>query len=109
MTIKLIDEATYNRLLEIQRDYPILTYQNKGYDTIDRTKLNEAENAADKEVTEILNKSIIGFRKFSNFKLDKNGQICLRVQYDYNADTNGIPFTGVGYLKLIELHKGFEE
>lgn len=40
---------------------------------------------------------------FSNFCLDKNGELSLRVQYHYDPS-----FTGVGYVLLSELLNGFD-
>ena len=54
MTIKLIDLYTYNKLVDIQREYPALTYQNRGYDYLDKSKLSEKELELFNEVSDIL-------------------------------------------------------
>lgn len=102
MTIRLISDQQYNELLEIQKKHPILTYQNKGYDTFDKSKMTEEDREAFKKVSEVLSKHIDRFEKFQNFKIRKNGEIVLRFQYGWDER-----FTGVGYLELKELHKGF--
>lgn len=102
MTINLISDQQYNELLEIQKAHPILTYQNKGYDEFDKSKMSEYDKEAFEKVSAILSKHIIGFQRFQNFKIRKNGEIVLRFQYMWD-----VSFTGVGYLELKELHKGF--
>ena len=108
MRIKLIKKRTYNKLLSIYNKYPKLTLQNKGYETINRDNFNEKEREADKEINSILSDTITAFRGFQNFCLSKDGEIQIRLQYDYNYD-GGIAFTGVGYILLDELMNGFKQ
>jgi len=116
MTINLITPEQHETLLNIYTNYPALSLQNTGYEGIDRSKFTDEEKAADAKVNEMLSKSILGFTRFQNFRLSKEGIVSLRIQYDYNADyvkkyeydPNGIrPFTGVGYINLDELLNGF--
>jgi len=108
MRIELITKELHEELLMLQTKYPVLTYQNKGYDGIDRSKLTEEEVAADKRINEILRKHILGFDRFQNFRLRKDGSIEIRLQYNWDAGTDKIPFfTGVGYLLVDELLNGF--
>ncbi len=111
MTIELIDNEQYNRMVEIQKNHTLLTYQNTGYDYPDKSKWSDDDKKAFEEVQNILKKHIKGFSEFNHFKLDKNNEIRLRFQYDWSADAeiHTISFTGVGYLYLRELHKGFDK
>ena len=102
MTIELITKREYNKLLHRQQKYPKLTFQNVGYQYVDKSKFSEEDAKAFNEVTEILRKSIKGFVEFNNF-LIVNDTIRVRFQYHYDAS-----FTGVGYLELEELYKGFK-
>ena len=113
MTITLITQEEYDKLLSIQKEFPALTFQNNGYEYLNMSKLTEIELEKFKEAESILSKSIKGFSKFNHFKLSKNGAPFLRFQYDWNIDYDGKgyvpPFTGVGYLLVEELFKGFRE
>ena len=94
----------YSELLQLYNDFPIITYQNKGYDNINRYKLNEEEQQADERVGEILKKHIHSFVRFQNFSLDKSGGIRVRLQYRWSE-----LFTGVGYVPIEDFIEGFEE
>lgn len=101
MTIIPIDADTYNVLLTIQKSYPNLTYQNKGYDYPDKSKWTDEDNEAFKIVTDILSKAIKDFVEFNHFifrKRDNKNVIALRFQYQYDSS-----FTGVGYIALTDL------
>lgn len=103
MTITLLPETEYNRLLTIQKMCPKLTFQNNGYEYINRRELNESEKEADKEVHDILKQHIDGFVRFDNFKYNKKNELVVRFQYKYSPS-----FTGVGYITLRELKDGFD-
>lgn len=108
MTIKLITKENYKTLLDIQKEYPSLTFQNKGYESLDLDKLTDDDVLAHETVDKILQKSIKGFRKFNHFKINERSQtLTLRFQYDYGADNESISFIGVGYIALLDLYKGF--
>jgi len=111
MTITLITEEVYNHLLDIYNKYPKLTLQNEGYQYIRKADLNEEETTKFKEVNDILKTAIKGFSEFNNFRLGKKTkELQIRFQYNWSADDErGQPFTGVGYLYLEELFKGFRE
>ena len=113
MTITLITQEQYDRLLQIQKDYPILTFQNKGYEYIRKSDLTEDDLKAIDEISDILRNHIKGFSKFNNFKTNnKENKLVIRIQYNWAADdpnSNQMPFIGVGYLELEELFKGFKE
>lgn len=109
MKINLITKEQFDRLMSIQKSNPTLTYQNKGYDYINPKDLSDSDKEAIKEVTNILSDSVHGFSRFNNFKINKAGKIQIRLQYDYNYDGQGLPFTGVGYILVEELLNGFLE
>jgi hypothetical protein len=104
MTIKLLMQNEYDTLLSIQKNNPKLTFQNKGYQYIDRSTLSEDDKAADSKVKEILNNHIEGFVSFDNFLTDKKGELNIRFQYKWDWR-----FTGVGYITVRELLNGFDE
>lgn len=103
MTIELLSTEEYRDLLNLQEKYPKLTFQNKGYEYIDRDRFSEEDKEADETVKEILSKHIEGFVQFNNFLLNKKGELCVRFQYHYSP-----AFTGVGYITCRELFYGFD-
>ncbi|MBP6424135.1 MAG: hypothetical protein KA278_00280 [Flavobacterium sp.] len=107
MTINLINIEQHSTLLKIYKNFPILTFQNQGYQYIDETKLSVEEHLAISKIEQILSQSIYGFNCFNNFKINKNNEITVRFQYNYNYES-GLPFTGVGYILLDELLFGFK-
>jgi hypothetical protein len=107
MRIKLITPEEHAELIRIQAEHPNLTYQAKGYDTPDRSKWSEEYFVAHKNVSDILSKSVVGFHSFTNFTVRKCGGMGIRFQYNYGAEYNTMPFTGVGYLLIDELLNGF--
>ena len=110
MTIELITQKEYDFLVEAQQEYPNLTFNNEGYQYLDKSKWTANDKLVFEEIEKILRKSIIGFKEFNNFKLRKGGDVAVRFQYDWTADdrSQGIPFTGAGYLSLKELLNGFK-
>lgn len=112
MKIKLISQDQHDQLLNIYNNHPALTLQNKGYEYIRKDSLSNEDKHQLKEVQEILKQSIVGFSSFSNFRIDKNNEIQMRIQYDYGAEDEGNNphhFTGVGYILLDELLNGFRD
>lgn len=108
MTIELITQEEYNILLDIQQKHPILTFQNNGYEYIDKSKFTDEDKKAFEQITDILKKSIKGFSNFHNFKIGKDGTIILRLDYDWNYETNNPSFHGVGYIPIVDLLNGFD-
>lgn len=108
MKINLITQDEYNTLTGIQEKQPTLTYQQKGYDEIDPKKLSDRDKESILTIEDILHRSIHGFRRFQNFTITNSGETKIRFQYDYNYNGEGVPFTGVGYIKVSELLNGFE-
>lgn len=107
MRITLISKRQYLLLKRIQQKFPVLTFNNRGYEYI-RTPFNEREQQAFDKVSSILKEHIDGFVKFNNFR-DEKSYIVLRFQYYYDYEKHNAGFTGVGYIKLKELLEGFEE
>jgi len=108
MKINLITKKEHTQLLDIFTNFPNLTLQNKGYETLNKETFTEEEKTKFDEVTAILRNAIHGFRCFTNFRRNKNQEIEIRLQYNYNYDGKGVPFTGVGYILLDELLNGFK-
>jgi hypothetical protein len=106
MKINLITKEEHATLLGIFNDYPNLRLQNKGYETLDRSKFTDEEESKFDEVTKILKKTVFGFSSFTNFRFSKNNEIEIRLQYNYNYE-GGLTFIGVGYVLLDELLNGF--
>jgi hypothetical protein len=109
MRINLISQKEYLKIQDIYKMFPNLTLQNVGYEKINKEVLSPTTKLVLQEVETILSKSIVGFINFSNFKITSEGFLLLRFKYNYNYDGRGIPFTGVGYILLEELLKGFKE
>jgi hypothetical protein len=109
MKIQLLTQDQHAELLNIYQSFPELTLENKGYEGINRREFSQQAKEADSAVNAILKESIIGFSSFQNFCHTKEGDIRLRVQYNWGAEDNTMPFTGVGYILLDELLNGFTE
>jgi hypothetical protein len=111
MTINLLSPEDYNTLLGIYEKHPALSLQNQGYEYIGKNKLGEADRQALDVVNTILKECIHGFSEFSNFRLSKDGELQVRVQYDYSHGDHylNLPFIGVGYVLLSELLNGFKQ
>lgn len=113
MKIELISQEEYQTLLDIQKNFSVFTFQNVGYEGIDRSKFTEKEKQKEEEINAILKKSILGFVKFQNFKTN-NPREELRLRFQYNWDADKAPneratnFVGVGYISIEELLNGFK-
>tara|TARA_R110000851_G_scaffold11938_2_gene41408 strand:- start:441 stop:869 length:429 start_codon:yes stop_codon:yes gene_type:complete len=91
----------YNRLKEIQKQYPKLTFDNDGYQYI-RKELEEHKEQVE-EINSILSKEILGFSKFFNFKPRKDGSFAVRCDYNWGAGDEKVTyFIGVGYFEIEE-------
>jgi len=97
----------YNRLKQIQQDNPQLTFQNEGYQYLNR-EIVENHKSQIAEITEILKTTVEDFVRFDNFKISKidEGAIKIRCQCYYDRKNTG--FVGVRYYEL-EDFKNFEE
>lgn len=109
MTITLITQENYETLLELQKRNPVFTFQNKGYEYIDKSKFTNEDKWALATINFILKHSIKGFSVFNNFLYSKDNELKIRFQYNWSADSEGISFIGVGYLFVDELLNGFRE
>jgi len=111
MTIDLITKEQYDQLVLIQKGFSALTFQNEGYQYPDKSKWTEEDIEAFNTAENIISPNIVGFSKFNHFKTRKTGEVVIRFQYNYGADEDSgtsHSFTGVGYLGLEELYKGFK-
>ena len=105
MTINLITVEEFDILMNIYTNYPKLTFQNNGFEYIDKSTLSADEKSKFEEVTNILKKAIHGFSSFNNFRVNqKTSKPEIRLQYHWDDK-----FTGVGYLLIEELLNGFNE
>ena len=89
---------SYNRLKEIQKQYPKLTFDNNGYEYIFKEKEGHKEQV--KEIEDILKKEIKGFIRFDNFKPRKDGSFAVRCQYNWGAHDDSRYYEGVGYFEI---------
>lgn len=119
MILTTLEQVDYDRLVEIQKNVPALTFEHEPYQEWIPSTFTESDLEALKEITSIIKKAITGFKKFTNFYYNKNGELKIRFYYDWsytwNNDVNkivvhdGIPFTGVGYLYFDELLNSFRK
>ena len=108
MRIELITSEEYNAIVEIQKNNPKLTFQNVGYQYIDKREFSEEDKKAFEDVTALLRSHVCGFSEFNNFRHSKDNELIIRLQYNYNHDSEGC-FIGVGYLLVTELLNGFND
>jgi hypothetical protein len=80
--------------VEIQKDYPKLTFKNDGYEKLSK-EIREEFSEQMKEVSTILSSSMKEFREFNNFSPAKDGHIRIRMQYMWSSS-----FKGVGYFDI---------
>jgi len=86
--------TNYETLIKIQKEFPELTFDNNGYEYLDK-EVKERHKEQIDLISEILKKEINGFVRFDNFKPRKNGTFDVRVQYYWD-----INFKGVGYFNI---------
>ena len=118
MILTTLEEEDYNKLLDIQKQYPNLTFTHEPYQEWIPAHFTEEDKNALNEVKLIMKKAITGISKFTNFYYSKSGILRVRFYYDWSYTWNndvdkipirdGLPFTGVGYLELQELLNGFK-
>jgi hypothetical protein len=106
MKIELLSIEEHDVILNIQKEHSLLTYQQKGYDEFDKSKMTIKDKEAFNQVETILKNHIKGFSRFQNFCIKKD-EIVIRFQYNYGYD-GGHHFIGVGYVFLNELLNGFD-
>lgn len=107
MKINLISKKEHSELITIHKNHPNLFLQNTGYEYLNKNTFSEKDKESFKRVTEILRKSIHGFLRFDNFRIQPSSKkLQLRFQYNWNYDKNDY-FSGVGYILVDELLNGF--
>lgn len=109
MKIQLLTPEQHDEILSIYKSFPELTLENKGFEGINRREFSNEAKEADTKINAILKNTVVGFSSFQNFCHTKERAIRLRLQYNYGAEDNSMPFTGVGYILLSELLNGFKE
>lgn len=116
MILTTLEQEDYDKLVEIQKTFPALTFQHEPYQEWIPNNFTEEDLKALQEVKSIIKKAITGFRNFTNFYYDKKGILNIRFYYDWSYSLvdsivvrSGISFTGVGYLELQELLNGFNK
>lgn len=119
MILTTLELEDYNKLVEIQKEFPHLTFNHEPYQEWIPAHFTDSDKKALEQVKELVKKAIYGFKNFTNFFYNKKGVLCVRFYYDWsftwNNDEekipirNSLPFTGVGYLELQELLNGFNE
>ena len=87
-------KTVYDKLKEIYKSNPELTFQNDGYEYLPK-EVKDANKEAIAEIESLLDKAIAGFSRFDNFNVRKDGTIMIRVQYRWSEY-----FTGVGYFPI---------
>ena len=97
MTTKKIMKKS---ITELYAEHPALTFQNNGYQYIDKSTLSEKDINAIKEIEEIIRGE--GFKgvTFYNFIVRNDGTVDVR--FDANYDPS---FIGVHYIPLVEFTK----
>ena len=89
-------------LQEIADTYPNLTFQNDGYEYINKSLLTAEELQAIGEITSILKSKIKYFTNFFNFKKRKSGELVVRFDGYYDMDSMA-GFQGVYYINIKEV------
>ena len=84
----------YDRLVSIQKEYPELTFDNKGFEYI-KPHIRETHKEQIEEIGKILKEVDSGFVKFFNFKPRANSTFSVR--YDTYYDPS---FIGVRYIDI---------
>ena len=89
-------KASIKKIIEIQSNFPKLTFQNEGYQYLSK-EIKENHKKEIAEIESILKEEIFGFSEFNNFKINKDGSFSVRCQYYWNNS-----FKGVGYFNINE-------
>lgn len=88
------DNKIYERFVELQKEYPELTYANKGYETLPKKAQDDRVKEL-AEITELLKKSFVGFNRLEHFVERSDGTIQIRMQHAWSES-----YTGVGYFSI---------
>lgn len=84
----------FEELEALRLAYPDLTYDNHGYDNIDKDVF-EANSEGVKSIEVLLKAAVKGFVRFQNFKPRKDGTFAVRCQTKWNER-----FVGVSYFPM---------
>jgi len=89
----------YKRLVELQKKYPELTYNNNGYDEINEDVMTRHQKQI-KEISAILKEELPkSFVRFQNFTPRRDGSIAIRCQVIYDHVSY---FQGVDYIPITD-------
>ena len=88
-----------DRLIELKKDYPALTFQNEGYKYLSKEVKEKYKDQID-EISEIMKKLDPRFTEFNNFKDRNDGSFAIRYQAYYDSSHS---FIGVVYLNINEI------
>ena len=89
-------KASIKKIIEIQSNFPKLTFQNEGYQYLTK-EIKENHKKEIAEIERILREEINGFSEFNNFKINKDGSFSVRCQYYWDSS-----FKGVGNFNINE-------
>ena len=78
MILTTLEQSDYDRLIEIQKNVPALTFQHEPYQEWIPKHFTEDDMNALNEVKTIIRKAIYGFKNFTNFYYDKKGELHIR-------------------------------
>ena len=87
-------KASIKKIIEIQSNFPKLTFQNEGYQYLSK-EIKENHKKEIAEIESILREEINGFSEFNNFIIKKDGSLYVRCQYYWDNS-----FKGVGYFNI---------
>ena len=89
----------YNRLVELQAQYPKLTYNNTGYENLPENVMISHKKIIE-EISNILKEEMPEyFVRFQNFKPRRDGSIAIRCQVIYDHVSY---FQGVDYIPITD-------
>ena len=89
-------KASRKKIIEIQSNFPKLTFQNEGYEYLSK-EIKENHKKEIAEIESILKEEINGFSEFNNFRINEDGSFSVRCQYYWDNS-----FKGVGYFNINE-------
>ena len=93
----MVDNKVYEKLIEYQKNYPALTFDNNGYEYLPM-EVRETHKEQITEIETLLNGVVEGFVKFNNFKPRRDGSFAIRHQCYWDET-----FIGVGYIEIDKL------
>lgn len=88
--------SAYDKLVELMGKYPVLTFDNDGYEELPKAVMEANKEGVD-AVEAVLKEEVKGFVRFQNFKPRRDGEPAVRYQVYYNDERS---FIGVAYTEL---------